>query len=89
VKYEDMMTIFKLDKGLMRSTLSLPFYSDVHDHFTHTDMNFYLPNPRTNYLKRSLFFTGLTDFNGLPASVKMQDILVGLKKVLKTHLSST
>jgi hypothetical protein len=89
VKYEGMMTIFKLDKGLMRSTLSLPLYSDVHDHFTRTHTNFYLPNPRTNYLKRSLFFTGLTDFNCLPASVKMQDSLVDFKRMLKTHLFST
>jgi hypothetical protein len=88
VKYEGMMTIFKLDKGLMRmrSTLSLPLYSD---HFTRTHTNFYLPNPRTNYLKRSLLFTELTDFNGLPASVKMQDSLVGFKRMFKIHLFST
>jgi hypothetical protein len=73
VKYEGMMTIFKLDKGLMRSTMSLALYSDLNGHFTRTHTNFYLSNPRTNYLKRSLFFTGLADFNGLPASVKIQD----------------
>jgi hypothetical protein len=71
VKYEGIMTIFKLDKRLMRSTLSSPLYSEVHGHFTYTHTNFYLPNPSTNYLKRSLFFTGLADFNGLPARVKM------------------
>jgi hypothetical protein len=69
VKYEGMMTIFKLDKGLMRSTLSLPLYSDVHDHFIRTHTNFFLHNPRTDYLKRSLFLTELADFNGIPASV--------------------
>jgi hypothetical protein len=89
VKYEGMMTIFKLEKGLMRSTLSLPLYSDVHGHFTCTHTNFYLPNPRTNYLKRSMFFTELADINGLPASIKTQDSLVGFKRMLKTHLSTT
>jgi hypothetical protein len=68
------MMIFKLNNCLMRFTLSLPLYSDVHGHFTRTHTNLYLPNPRTNYLKRSLFFTGMADFN---ASVKTQDSLVG------------
>jgi hypothetical protein len=89
VKYEGMMTIFNLDKGLMRSTLSLSLHSDVHGHFIRTHTNFYLPNPRTNNLKRSLFFAGLADLNGLPASVKTQDSLVGFKRMLKTHLSTT
>jgi hypothetical protein len=69
VKNEGMMTIFKLDKGWMRSTLSLPLYNDVHGDFTLP----YLPYPRTNCLKCSLFFTGLADFNGVPASPKKQD----------------
>jgi hypothetical protein len=63
VKYEGMLTIFKLDKGLMTSTLALLLYSDIHD--LHSHMIFYLPSPRTDYLKLSLFFTGLADFNGL------------------------
>jgi hypothetical protein len=42
-----MMTIFKLDKGLKRSTLSLSLYSDVHGHFTRTHTSFYLPKTKT------------------------------------------
>jgi hypothetical protein len=89
VKLENLKTIFKLDKGLMRSTLSLPLYSDVYGYITRTYTNFYLPNLGTNYLKRGLFLTGLADFNGLRASVKTQDSLVGFKRMLKTHLSTT
>jgi hypothetical protein len=88
IKFEGMTTIYKLNKGLMRSKISLPLSSDIHNHYTRNRANFYLPIPRTNYLKNSLFFTGLNDFNNLPPGIKNQSSLVGFKKTLKIHLSA-
>jgi hypothetical protein len=86
MKFESMMSIYKLKSGLLRSNLIFPLSSDVHTYLTRNRSNMYLPNPRTNYLKRSIFFEGIVSFNALPNEIKILPNLIIFKKMLKSHL---
>jgi Reverse transcriptase (RNA-dependent DNA polymerase) len=88
IKYESLMTIFKLKTGLLRNDLIIPQYSDIHNYPTRNRANLYLPNPRTNYFKQSLFFDRMVLFNNLPNETKTCQNIVRFKKALKQHLST-
>lgn len=86
VKYDRILTIFKIDKGLMRTSVTFPRNIDLGVRTARRQSRFYVPTSRTNYMRNSIFFTGITDFNNLPDTIRHERILFRFKRHLKTHL---
>jgi hypothetical protein len=86
VEYESSMMIFKINNDLLKCNIPFRQYTDIHDHETRNRFNFYLPDPRTNYIKKSIMFDGISRFNSLPCEIKENTTIVGFKRMLKTHI---
>jgi hypothetical protein len=86
VRYESSMMIFKIKNGLLKSNIELIQYSDIHDYGTRNRSKFYLPDPRTNFVKKSIMFDGLANYNNLPIEIKNNNNLLKFKKMLKSHV---
>lgn len=70
IKFELMMFMFKVINGLTRNNYVLTLVSDVHQHQTRQQANFYLTAFRTNMGNLNTMNAGLSLFNQLPVKLK-------------------
>ena len=58
----------------------------LHEHDTRNRQQLMLPLPRSNVLKKSIFFDGIKTFNELPTGIKSCQSVPSFKYALKKHL---
>jgi hypothetical protein len=90
--FETLLLIFKIKTGLLKSSLRLVLYEDVHGHDTRNKTSLYLQPVHNEFGKRSLTFSGFQMFNRLPVELKSITNLfrfrIELKKYLMDYLTN-
>ena len=88
LKYDAVLSIFKMRRGMLRLNIELTTFSEEHNHDTRGRGNYLLPLTRTTTAKKSLFNDGLLWYNLLPNALKQLTHLVPFKKGLKKNIGS-
>lgn len=88
VKYESIMTIFRVKHGLLRTTLDFPLNSEHQVRTSRRQSYFYVPRSRTDYHGNSLAHRGINWYNSLPNEIRRNHDLKSFKRLLKNHFVS-
>lgn len=86
VKYEYVMTIFKIRHQLLKVNFTIPQNNIRHQYATRRRSLLQVPQSRTNYNISSLFHEGINLFNELPVSLRHWPNVILFKRLLKQHL---
>ena len=87
VKYESILTIFRISHGILRTDVRFPTGGEVGVRSARRQSFFYVPRSRTNYHLNSLAHRGIGWYNELPNETRRCHDLVVFKRLLKNHLS--
>ena len=80
--------MYKIINGIAPIHLSELFVhvNETHDHnLRSSEINLTVPLPQTEYLKRSLLYSGSVLWNGLPSMVKNVPRLSSLNNIISTY----
>lgn len=86
LKYESLMTIFKIRRGLLRSEVAIPSNEELNLRSTRRQTLLNVPRSRTDYHRNSILHRGVNWYNELPAEVRHAPDIVTFKKRLKSFL---
>ena len=86
IRYESLMTIFKIKNNLLKTGILFERFSDIHNYNTRNRENFRLPTVRTSLMNNSLTSRGLSWYNSLPQDLRTCTQLRQFKYLLKDHI---
>ena len=87
LKYETILTIFKIKHNLIRNSQNLRLVSDTHHHNTRQGQLYYIEPSVTTVADSNIFRVGLQMFNCLPQPIREECLLGSFKKKLRDYLS--
>lgn len=82
---DSALMIYKLKHGLVKNSMHLRTFRDVHEYQTRGRDNFVLPNFHTTLLQNSIFSAGLSMYNRIPSSLKQLHSIYAFKKGVKSY----
>ena len=72
VKYETIMTVFKIKNSMIKSSIQLTLTGDIHQRHTRLRSHFALPVSKINYIKNSHCHEEVKSFNHLPDDIRRE-----------------
>ena len=88
VKYESVMTIFRVRHGVLKTTVNFPLNSESNVRSARRQSCFCVRRSRTGYHLNSLAHRGINCFNELPGELRREHNLLPFKRSLKEYLCS-
>ena len=85
VKYESIMTIFRVRAGILRTSVDFPLNSEMDVRTLRRQSFFHVPQSRTGYHLNSLAHRGISWFNDLDNATRRERNLTPFKRSLKDH----
>ena len=86
VKYESIMTIFRVRNGILRTTVDFPLNSELNVRTLRRQSFFHIPRSRTGYHLNSLAHRGISWYNDLPNEIRRVHQIGVFKKALNDLL---
>ena len=86
VKYESILTIFRIKAGILKSVINFPRNSELQIRTHRRQSFFYLPRSRTDYHLNSLSHRGIRWFNELPNEILREVNFCSFKRLLKDYI---
>lgn len=80
------MLIFKIRHNMLKNHISLPTFSDRHDHFTRNRNNYIGSRAKFSLTENDFYYRATRSFNDLPEEVRKFHSLSIFKNRLKEHL---
>lgn len=90
INYNIILYVFKMKNKLTPQYLTnkLQYASDTHNRNTRSRNEIRLPNFKSDFARRNLFYNGVKLFNELPIVMKNETSLAKFKKLLLNHIRS-
>lgn len=89
VKYENVMTVFRIRNGLLRSDVAIPSNDELGVRSTRRQTLLNVPRSRTDYHKNSILHRGVNWYNELPREIRHAPDILTFKRSLKNMLNSS